>query len=180
MMIGRVLSALSVAALAGGVVYAQGGEDGAPAVKDTPVLEAAKVSTKDEARAYGEQEFELADLNKDGKVTQLEYIGFVRGQLAARAKAAAGETSEEQVMLSEDKTHFVAAAEPPSDDTSLSGAVPAALFQALSGGEATVTRKILVKARLANFKQADADRDNTLDEIERQKFADLVWLRATT
>lgn len=176
MMIGRVLSALSVAALAGGVVYAQAGDDGAPAV-ETPVLEAAEVSTRDEARAYAEQEFELADLNRDGKVTQPEYVSFVRGQLAARAKAATSDRREEQVELSEDKTHFVATAEPPSDRAALTGAVPAALFQALSGGEETINKKILVKARLANFKQADANRDKTLDEAERQKFGDLVWLR---
>lgn len=176
-MIGRVLSALSVAALAGGVVYAQAGDDGAPEAEPTPILGAAEVSTRDEARAYAEQEFELADLNKDGKVTQPEYIGFVRGQLAARAKAAADDSREEQVELSEDKTHFVATAEPPSDKVALTGAAPAALFQALSGGEESISKKILVKARLANFKQADANRDKTLDETERQKFGDLVWLR---
>lgn len=129
MMIGKVLSALSVAALAGGVVYAQAGDDSAPAAAEAPVLEAAGVSTRDEARAYADQEFELADLNKDGKVTQPEYIGFVRGQLAARARAAAGEARDEQVALSEDKMHFVATAEPPSDKVALSGAVPAACFR---------------------------------------------------
>lgn len=176
-MIGRVLSALSVAALAGGVVYAQGGEESAPAEKATPVLEAAKVSTKDDARAYGEQEFGLADINKDGKVTQPEYVAFVRGQLAARAKAAAGDAGEEQAALSEDKTHFVAVAEPPSEGVVLTGAVPAALFQALSGGGESINKKILVKARLTNFKQADANRDKTLDDAERKAFDDLVWMR---
>lgn len=54
------------------------------------------------------------------------------------------------------------------------------MFQALSDGDESISKKILVKARLANFKQADANRDKTLDEAERQKFGDFIWMRATS
>ena len=97
-MIVRILSAVSVAALCGGAVFAQNADETAPAAELTaaPVEETApailaadatKVTNLAEAKNFGEVEFVLADADADGKLTLAEFVGYSDKRDAAKMEA---------------------------------------------------------------------------------------------
>lgn len=223
-MIAKLLSALSIAALAAGAAYAQ--DAAAPAPKPAQAeaahaeqgLDAAQVTTKDDAKEYGTMEFQLADVDSDGKVKQEEFIAYVTAQLEVEAQvensmlAAGGSAEETAVAESGEVTadayaqetagagdadsaeSAVAAAEASAQtdgatetaeataETAAPGAQapevsPEKIFAEISGGKETITKKAMIKARLANFDEADANDDATLDESEKAQFVNLVWGR---
>lgn len=95
-MLGRMVSAVAIAALAGGAVYAQADMDAAPEASMTtdasaPILalDAAKVTTKDEAKTFGEIEFLIADADESGKLSIEEYVAYTAARIEARAAAEA-------------------------------------------------------------------------------------------
>ena len=206
-MIGRLLSALSIAALAAGAAYAQ--DPAEPAVDaaqaeaaqaEEQTLDATQVTTKDDAKEYGQMEFQLADADGDSKVNQEEFIAYAMAQIMAEADAenatlAAAEPAEETAAAGEaGSAEAVAAAEAsaqsegaaetaeasvetPAAGTEAPEFSPEKLFAEISGGKETITKKAMIKARLANFDEADANDDATLDESEKAQFAALVWGR---
>lgn len=135
-------------------------------------LDFQAVTTKDDARAFGEKEFKLADADQDGKVNKAEFVAYAATFFpapAAAADEAAGEGEAEMAadaeMTGEGDIDVPAEAE---------ATAPEELFAALSGGKETISEKQLVKARLDNFKQADANKDNQLDDAEKEAFTALV------
>lgn len=185
-MIGRLLSALSIAALAAGAAYAQDpAEPAADAAQaeaaqaEEQTLDATQVTTKDDAKEYGQMEFQLADANGDSKVNQEEFIAYAMAQIMAEADAenatlAAAEASAQSEGAAETAE---ASVETPAAGTQASEISPEKIFAEISGGKETVTRKAMIEARLANFDEADANHDATLDESEKARFANLVWGR---
>lgn len=191
-MIAKFLSAASLAILASGVAYAENGTDPADAADHAQLMpDAAQVTTKDDARAYGEQEFILADANADGKVTQQEFMDYAKAQMMAEAAekqaitVAAAEPSQMSEAAAGGKSagaELAVTAEAAKPDASMTTGeektpTPEQLFAELSGGKDTINEKTLVKARLENFTKADANGDQKLDDSEKAQFAALVWGR---
>lgn len=201
-MIGRMLSALTVALLAGGAAIAQNTDALAPeapavtdaATLDTMALDVNAVTTKDEARAFGEAEFKIADANADGKIELAEFITYTQTQFADDAEPASvaaaleGEgdiSTPESTAMAEGETTVMAdaGAAPVADmtaDAEVDVATPEEAFAEISDGKETINEKTLVKARLAAFDKADTDDDEILNDAEKLEFAALVTGRAAS
>lgn len=192
-MIVRILSAVSVAAIAGGIAIAQDDmtpQTTAPSAEEMTVppqnvLDALAVTTKDDAREYGQKEFTLADADADGKISQDEFVAFAAAQLEYQsaedaATLASAETPVEGATVASDVAETVVAEAEPVEEAATDEPTPEELFAALSDGKDTINEKTLIKARLASFDEADANDDNALDDAEKAQFAALVWGKASS
>ena len=192
-MIVRILSAVCVAAIAGGIAIAQDDmtpQTTAPSAEEMTVppqnvLDALAVTTKDDAREYGQKEFTLADADADGKISQDEFVAFAAAQLEYQSAEdattmAAAETPAEGATVASDVAATVIAEAEPAEEAATAGPTPEELFAELSDGKEAITEKTLINARLASFDEADANDDNALDDAEKAQFAALVWGKATS
>lgn len=100
-MLGRIVSALSVAAIAGGVVYAQAAEEAGPSREDLAKAHApAAIATRAEARAYAEWEFFFADADMDDKLSEQEFAAFASEHSNAQSDDSYKHLNERFVEIS--------------------------------------------------------------------------------
>jgi len=174
-MIRTILTSASALALVAGAAIAQDMEEslqietpqtvGVDFVTEAPTLDAKSVTTKDDARLFAVAEFNLVDINADGKIDQEEFVAYA----TASAKGAEADTANEVVAEA-------AEIEGEGDVAAIAEATtaPEEIFAEISEGEETIDQVKMVEARIADFDEADANNDETLDASEKEQFAALV------
>ncbi|GEM_PF-5561056 len=122
---------------------------------DVQAADAAKVTTRDDAMRFAESEFSEADLNDNGALDREEFLAYQAAKNPADAQSINNSTVGEAER---------AALETAAEEK----------FAAISNGDELVSKSELIEARIADFDEADANDDDKLDTVERQKFAQLV------
>ncbi|GAB4519191.1 MAG: hypothetical protein Kow00133_04800 [Amphiplicatus sp.] len=154
-------SALAIFAAAAAHAGEKQKADKQAAAETETVIKAEMVTTSDDAKAYAKAEFAKADANGDKKVEKAEFLAFA--QAAHAAAQALNETAEaapavETAVIAEGDTVETAEQQ----------------FIGLSKDDGALTLEELIAARLADFAQADADKDGALNDEEKTAFVALV------
>ncbi|PQA86759.1 hypothetical protein [Hyphococcus luteus] len=163
-MLRSTLICASLAALASGA-YARESTDAASKADAKTITDAKQVGTRDEAKLYAKAEFDQADLDKDGKVSETEFIAYatIRAPMNNKADGAAGKKAANE------KTDAAAVSETASAEEE---------FAEISNGDEAISEDELVEKRMAQFEEADADNDEALDAKERVQFAQMTTPKA--
>ncbi len=136
------------------------------------IVDASQVVTRDEAKLYAESEFLQADQNDDGNVDQAEFIAYA----AARAPINDPALSiPDEVIDTEGATPPATAGMEAKAETATTAEEQ---FAEISKGDETISHDELVEARVAQFDEADQNKDEALDDAERQQFAALAKVKA--
>lgn len=165
-MIKSLLIGASAVAFASAAIAQEPAPEAKPEVAEqadtTPkILDAKQVGTRDEAKLFAENEFEQADLNRDGSVDKDEFFAYA----TIRAPFKSSKAPE-----SEQPTEETAGVEVP--------ATADEQFAEISKDGETISKTQLAELRVAQFDKADADGDETLDSEERMQFAALTAPKA--
>lgn len=133
------------------------------------------LSTQEDVRKFGEKEFALADANKDGKLDQAEFTTYATTYFAPDSHAMSGDHDMSDSSMAMDDSSMADSAMAEGDmDAEAKAETPEALFAALSDGKDAITEKQFVKARLDTFKKVDANKDNKLDDSEKEAFTAII------
>ena len=136
------------------------------------IIDASQVVTRDEAKLYAESEFLQADQNDDGTVDQAEFVAYA----AARAPI------NDPALSIPDEAIDTEGATPPATAGMEAKAETATTaeeqFAEISKGDEAISHDELVEARVAQFDEADQNKDEALDDAERQQFAALAKVKA--
>lgn len=128
----------------------------APQESAAKIISPMDVKTRDDAEKLAVTEFNAADANFDGAVDAAEFTAFIEAK--EKAALAANKPQLSQELLAEKEPAGRA-------------------FADYAAGDKTITRDEMVKALTARFDKADVNRDETLDDVEQQRFAALVSVR---
>lgn len=131
----------------------QAGQTEQPATEATATAAAItpiEVTTRADSEKLAEAEFTVADADKDGALDQAEFTALVTTLVQTGADAKAD----------------------PSHAALIENA-----FMAIAKKDSKISKSELTAARAKNFDEADANRDQTLDALEQQKFAALVAVK---
>jgi len=139
------------------------------------IIDVAQVTTRDDARLFAEAEFKQADLDLNGKISKDEFLAY-----AAAKVTLATNDADEATGATEPQTASMGI-EPEGDADSIeaaaeTAATPEEQFAELANGDKKITKDELIESRIANFDEADINKDEMLDDEERQQFAALTTI----
>lgn len=186
----------SAAALASASAFAQTTDETSATPQYTPEAmtvaavapNALKVTTKEEAKAFAKAEFAMIDADGDAKIQKAEYLAAAKSA-HAKAETALNETlgaADETVDTAQNTIDGVlnapasvtaeasvdAEGQVAEGDTDVETAEQQ--FIGLAKDQETISEQQLIEARIADFKEADANADGKLDADEKARFAEIV------
>jgi hypothetical protein len=139
---------------------------GAETAAEVQILDAAQVTTRDDAKLFAKSEFAQADLNSDGSIDEGEFVAYASVRTSAAPAAVSGEQpAGEQTAPAPTETATAATAEQQ--------------FAQISNGDETISETELAEVRAEQFDAADSNGDDTLDSQERLQFASLTAPKAS-
>ena len=169
-----ILAGVSAFAIATSIAHAgkdknaQAAEEAETLAQPAKILDAAHVTTIADAKAFAEAEFAQVDLDTDGSISKEEFLAY-----AAAKVAPVEETAEVTAPV-----QASAEVEAEGDAEAVAEITADAQFVELAKGDEALTKEELLEARLAGFKTADVNADETLDDAERLVFAALTAIVA--
>ena len=160
-----LISASAIAVLSASACAQETPTTEAQTTTEASIVDASQVQTRDEAKLFAESEFMQADLNADGKIDKSEFLAYASVHTPINDPALT--PTDEMADAGE-------VAEAPKAEITADQA-----FAEISKGDEAISETEMVETRIAQFDEADADKDEKLNESERQQFASLTKPPAT-
>lgn len=165
-----ILAIAPFAASAQEAAAPEAGADAAVKTETVAIMDASQVATKEEAKLYAASEFDQADLDQDGNIDKDEFIAYASVRAPVNDPAL---SIPDEVVESDD-----AAAETIVEGDSTAATTAEEQFAELSNGDEQISESELIDKRVAQFDEADDNKDEELDTEERMKFASLTALKS--